>query len=61
MKERLFEDLQEVRRIVMEGHGGREWQKSLREYDELAIRYDQMKKVFEELEISKLENKVVEA
>ena len=38
----------------MEGRGGREWEKALRKYDELAIRYDQVKKVFEELEISKL-------
>lgn len=41
----------------MNGHGGREWERALRKYDELAIRYDQMKKVFEEL---KLVNKVDE-
>ena len=26
---------------------GREWERALRKYDELAIRYDQIKKVFE--------------
>ena len=45
----------------MEGHGGREWENALRRYDELAIRYDQIKKVFEELQISSFANKVDEA
>ena len=35
----------------MNGHGGREWERALRKYDELAIRYDQMKKVFDELKL----------
>ena len=45
----------------MYGHGGSEWEKALQKYDELAIRYDQMKKVFEELEISQLIDRVAEA
>lgn len=45
----------------MEGHGGREWENALRRYDELAIRYDQIKKVFEELQIASFANKVDEA
>ena len=51
MRDKIFEDLQVERKIVMEGHGGREWEKALQKYDELAIRFDQMKKVFEELAI----------
>lgn len=53
MQARIFEDLQVERKIVMEGHGGREWERALRKYDELAIRYDQMKRVFEELKLCK--------
>lgn len=61
MRDRIFEDLQVVRATVMYGHGGSEWEKALQKYDELAIRYDQMKKVFEELEISQLIDRVAEA
>lgn len=52
MNDRLYEDLQVERRIVMNYNVyGTLWEKSLRKYDELAIRYDQMRKVFEELGI----------
>ena len=61
MKEKLFEDLQTERRIVMEGCVGRKWENALRKYDELAIRYDQIKKVFEELQIASFANKADEA
>lgn len=32
---------------------GQKWERSLRKYDELAIRYDQMKKVFDVLDRDK--------
>lgn len=45
----------------MEGCVGRKWENALRKYDELAIRYDQIKKVFEELQIASFANKADEA
>ena len=55
IKNNLFDDIQAERKIVMNGHGGREWERALRKYDELAIRYDQMKKVLEQLKIAEIE------
>ena len=48
MRDNLFDDLQVERKIVMEHNiYGQEWERALRKYDELAIRYDQMNKVWE--------------
>lgn len=48
MRRQLYADLQIVRKFVMEDEScGREWERSLQKYDELAIRYDQMNRVFD--------------
>ena len=35
---------------------GREWERALQKYDELAIRYDQIKQVFQVLETTEIDD-----
>ncbi len=54
MLDKIWEDLQIERKIVVTNNVyGQKWERSLRKYDELAIRYDQMKKVFDVLDRDK--------